>query len=645
MPNKVTRRPMFRGRVDARNPMGILASSAKLANSVAMAHGGFRNPHPPVTYAADGLSLSGRNRPRNDRIQTVNPVDFGLDDGIASIDGGVGMIPSGPITRGQNRQSRTSSTGIGNLSLIASAEAAETQPVEMNSGIIATPAKTEEKITAASQDMDSPATESSSEAAAGTGDGDTSSVTKAPGTSFSEYLSKSLQPPEVAMTKLKEIAEGTVDPTAGTQKILSDQQTKLGDLQTRAKTEQENLRNLIGQSAGLKQDLAKNYENIVGQLEKNRKDPKAAADAVDFETVYKDTAKEMGFDPKDMENAYKDDKQQAFWLNLMKAGLAVAAGESSDPLSNLAKGLMVGLNEYGKDINRLNAQEREDRKEFRTALRQNLKSEKSTAIALATAENNWISNIASLDLQVANAQTSAQLAGVEEKRQLASQNLVHMQFEVGLANAIADSGIKVEELKQKSKDAQLDAALKIYSIAQSRATTYANALPDNIKDVAWMGSGFAIVNEQTGELVLTATGQKELIRIMTDSDTNFKATYEDIGAFSNAIMSSANATESVVKIYKNELKRQGQDVRASQVNIRDAIRFAYNLFGDDNDNGGGNTSGGSTNMSGVAVTDEGQIQFLDNLARQNPGRTVFQDTNNNKLYTKTPNGYVVTPLN
>ena len=47
----------------------------------------------------------------------------------------------------------------------------------------------------------------------------------------------------------------------------------------------------------------------------------------------------MGFDP----SKSKESKRDSFWRNLTMAGLAIAAGESGNALTNVAKGLMVGM--------------------------------------------------------------------------------------------------------------------------------------------------------------------------------------------------------------------------------------------------------------------------------------------------------------
>ena len=93
----------------------------------------------------------------------------------------------------------------------------------------------------------------------------------------------------------------------------------------------------------------------------------------------------MGFDP----DKAKGDKKDAFWRNLTMAGLAIAAGESENALTNVAKGLMVGLDSYSKDIKEISAQDAEMQKEYRATLRDLVKTDRDEKIALAAVENNY----------------------------------------------------------------------------------------------------------------------------------------------------------------------------------------------------------------------------------------------------------------
>ncbi len=155
----------------------------------------------------------------------------------------------------------------------------------------------------------------------------------------------------------------------------------------------------------------------------------------------------MGFDPK----AAGEKKETAFWMGLMKAGLAMAAGESENAVTNIAKGLSYGLDSYGKDIALLNDQEREDRKEFRQLKVQMIKDERSFNIAQAGAQNTHNQHIADAkNRYTANRAT----LGIQEAKNI--RDAEYQQANLALANAqlqntivkdIANLQIKGEELQ------------------------------------------------------------------------------------------------------------------------------------------------------------------------------------------------------
>mgnify|MGYP001393995723 FL=1 len=86
---------------------------------------------------------------------------------------------------------------------------------------------------------------------------------------------------------------------------------------------------------------------------------------------------------------FTDAKRDAFYMNLIKAGLAIAAGESENAITNIAKGLSLGIDAYGKDMKDLNEQEREDEKERRVFRAQMIRDERTANIAMAAAKNQW----------------------------------------------------------------------------------------------------------------------------------------------------------------------------------------------------------------------------------------------------------------
>ena len=97
------------------------------------------------------------------------------------------------------------------------------------------------------------------------------------------------------------------------------------------------------------------------------------SDRVTFSDMEEKAKELMDFDPE----AGDKERKSAFFMNLMKAGLAVAAGESDNLVTNLAKGLGVGLEGYGKDLNRISADEKAQRKEYRATVMKMVKYRES----------------------------------------------------------------------------------------------------------------------------------------------------------------------------------------------------------------------------------------------------------------------------
>ena len=54
---------------------------------------------------------------------------------------------------------------------------------------------------------------------------------------------------------------------------------------------------------------------------------------IGLDDVYDEGIKLLNYDPRDLEKNYDADRRQAFWFNLMNAGLQIAAGESSNIFS------------------------------------------------------------------------------------------------------------------------------------------------------------------------------------------------------------------------------------------------------------------------------------------------------------------------
>ena len=162
---------------------------------------------------------------------------------------------------------------------------------------------------------------------------------------------------------------------------------------------------------------------------------------VDIEAIDKKVNDLTGFDPK---KAGKG-KETAFWMSLMKAGLAMAAGESDNALTNIAKGLSYGLDSYGKDINNLNEQEREDRKERAALKLQMINSDRSYNLTMAGIKNTH--EIHKADIQNQFKRDKADLGF-----KIATANRQERELEANIAQAQATlqlSAIKsIEDLMQ-----------------------------------------------------------------------------------------------------------------------------------------------------------------------------------------------------
>jgi hypothetical protein len=196
---------------------------------------------------------------------------------------------------------------------------------------------------------------------------------------------------------------------------------------------------------------------VLPELANNIADRVAVKD-VDLKKIDAELKKEFNFDPS---KASKE-KEGAFWTALMQAGLAIAAGESENALTNIAKGLSLGVDAYGKAVGELNEQEREDRKEMRQARRQLIRDERSFNIADAAAANqyNQYMTTAKQKFEVDKRTLGIQEATLEFNKadKIATRALAMQQFEANLAVLIAAEDRKDRTLviNEKTLQATID---------------------------------------------------------------------------------------------------------------------------------------------------------------------------------------------
>tara|TARA_R110002096_G_scaffold119145_2_gene258111 strand:- start:3760 stop:5424 length:1665 start_codon:yes stop_codon:yes gene_type:complete len=166
----------------------------------------------------------------------------------------------------------------------------------------------------------------------------------------------------------------------------------------------------------------------------------------------------LGYNPETLNEQFDEDKQASVWLNMMKAGLAIASGESSNALTNIAKGFSFGLQSYGEDVGKLNKDLRADRKEATNTMYKLLKDEKSERLAKRTlniSEQQGLLNI------------QKQYVGEEKKKALEmyTMKMANAKWNVTMIGTIAK--MDADEQKLAFEKDNLD---KTYKLALTKAT-------------------------------------------------------------------------------------------------------------------------------------------------------------------------------
>ena len=233
--------------------------------------------------------------------------------------------------------------------------------------------------------------------------------------------------------------------------------------------------------------------------------------------VRDEALKISGIDKKD----YDENRKDAFWMGLMRAGLGIASGESDNALTNVAKGLGFGLEGYGKDIATLNAQEREDRKELRAISMDLVKTKNDRSMAEAAAENDFNYNQQRMaQASVAGADTAL----IQAQNREASHKLTGLQLDANLS-------YQLNSLKQKDNQLATDKAYKEWALKVSM-------LPEEAKQVM-MIDGYGSVDPETGTFKVTPEGEEFYKNLLTASiKTGYKVTDTALGANATADVGS-----------------------------------------------------------------------------------------------------------
>ena len=226
----------------------------------------------------------------------------------------------------------------------------------------------------------------------------------------------------------------TLDKTKQKVKELSGQ---IQNLYNNYTTDLENLgnRDIFGTTIN---EAVDSYRTALGKKPKE----------LNFADVKDDVFEVLGYDRETLDENLSKDQQSAIWLNVMRAGLAVAAGESPNALTNVAKGFGVGLEGYGRDIKDLRDDYRQDLEKYTTTAYTMLKDAKAEELA---------KNTLNLQRAASEFQITSQFFG-QERENLLSQ----LNREVALRN------MKINTLKAFS---ELDFERQKFDISVEQAET------------------------------------------------------------------------------------------------------------------------------------------------------------------------------
>ena len=256
-------------------------------------------------------------------------------------------------------------------------------------------------------------------------------------------------------------------------------------------------------------DTATNDPKVTNEWKQKVEDIYSKEGKIDLEKIDKLAKEGAGIG----DDNYDKRRSTAFWMGLIKGGLATAGGESSNALTNIAKGLGFGVESYGKDINAINEDEREDRKEYGKLKVDLIKSEESKLLAHKSLELQYASKMYEVKQNQNNFESKMDF----QKAQAKINN--EMQFatmEISIAKAWNDI---------QWKDKTYDLQLKEFALNKEKQADYVklttrqlknawdkSLITDDMKEVIAMGSEYINVNQETGRFEsFTDLGKKALV--------------------------------------------------------------------------------------------------------------------------------------
>jgi len=247
------------------------------------------------------------------------------------------------------------------------------------------------------------------------------------------------------------------------------------DIKQRTATEIQGIQNLYSTYAKDLDNL--DTANILGKTyDKHKEEYIAALQKKPEEATFADVRDAafdlLGYDKDSLEENLTKDQQGSVWLNMMRAGLAMAAGESENALTNVAKGFQVGLEGYGRDMKDLSDDYREDVKTYQSTMYKLLADKKSENIA---------KNALDVQRKAAEFNIVQQTRGEERKDLLDKLNTEVAMRKIKIESLATMANYDLEKFKLDKSDSEFQNMLEIHK------AKLAALLPDEIQAAVTQG--------------------------------------------------------------------------------------------------------------------------------------------------------------
>ena len=331
---------------------------------------------------------------------------------------------------------------------------------------------------------------------------------------INETNEKNLEKDKILKPNLKNV---TIDKDALKNKVIPPSQTK------NIKQKGEELKIAISESGLAEGDSSSEvtkgnaFDKYIKSIEDYKKRPLNMAE------LKESAVEQSGFDPDDKSQG-AEERKDAFWMSLMKAGLAIASGESSNTMQNVAKGLGFGLESYGKDIKDITAQERENKKEYYSTLRSLVTDEKSAiaaeqalAVQIDAKNAQILSTMTLQDRDLASKELLAQKNRELDEKRLDFNRVVQFKkfdievekLEIASTDMYNKNEINKLNIEINQKQQQLEATIEnnLSKLKQFDVSTTVSLMTKESKQA--LSLGFGTFNKETGNIDFANDADKQ----------------------------------------------------------------------------------------------------------------------------------------